>query len=66
MSDLDRFGLARRSAHAGWDSASHMLNHSLVADGHRAEYGVVSEAGFMGCIEADGALRAGHGVISAF
>ena len=42
----------------------HMLNHSLVADGHRPEYGVVSEAGFMGCIEADGSMRNGHGLIN--
>lgn len=44
----------------------HMLNHSLVGDGHRPEYGPVSEAGFMGCIEADGSLRAGHGLINEF
>lgn len=44
----------------------HMLNHSPVADGHRPEFGVVSEAGFMGCIEADGSLRAGHGIINDF
>jgi hypothetical protein len=44
----------------------HMLNHSLVADGHRPDYGLVSEAGFMGCIEADGTLRAGHEVISDY
>lgn len=44
----------------------HMLNHSLVADGHRADYGVVSEAGFMGCVEADGTRRAGHEVINEF
>jgi endo-1,4-beta-mannosidase len=44
----------------------HMLNHSLVADGHRSEFGVVSEACFMGCIEADGTLRAGHEAINHF
>ncbi len=44
----------------------HMLNHSLVGDGHRPEYGVVSEAGFMGCIEADGNLRTGHEAINEF
>ena len=43
-----------------------MLNHSLVGDGHRPEFGVVSEAGFMGCIEADGTLRAGHEAINHF
>jgi len=38
----------------------HVLHHSLVADCHRAEFGPVSEVGFMGCIEADGTLRAGY------
>jgi endo-1,4-beta-mannosidase len=44
----------------------HMLHHSLVADGHRAEYGPVSHVGFMGCIEADGSLRAGYDAINSF
>lgn len=44
----------------------HMLNHSLVADGHRPEYGFVSEVGFMGCIEADGSLRKGHEIINEY
>jgi hypothetical protein len=38
----------------------HALNHSLVADLHRAEYGPVNEAGYMACIEKDGSLRKGH------
>jgi endo-1,4-beta-mannosidase len=38
----------------------HVLHHSLVADCHRAEFGPVSEVGFMGCIEADGTMRAGY------
>lgn len=44
----------------------HMLSHSLVADGHRAEYGNISEVGFMGCIEADGSLRKGHDFINNY
>ena len=38
----------------------HVLNHSLVADCHRREFGPVSEVGFMGCFEADGSLREGY------
>jgi len=38
----------------------HVLHHSLVADCHRPEFGPVSEVGFMGCIEADGTIRAGY------
>lgn len=45
----------------------HLLNHSLVADCHRPEFGVVhSGVGFMGCIEADGSLRVGHDIINRF
>jgi hypothetical protein len=44
----------------------HELGHSLVADCHRPAYGPVSEVGFMGCIEADGSLRPGHGAIRRY
>lgn len=45
----------------------HLLSHSLVADCHRPEYGVVhSGVGYMGCIEADGSLRPGHEIINRF
>jgi hypothetical protein len=37
----------------------HGLNHSLVADLHRPEYGPKG-VGFMGCIEKDGSMRPGH------
>ena len=55
-------GLSER----GLGFAIHMLNHSLVADGHRPEYGIISEAEFMGCIEADGTLRKGHNIINKY
>ena len=38
----------------------HALNHSLVADLHKPEYGPVGNAGRLEFIEADGSLRAGH------
>jgi hypothetical protein len=41
----------------------HALNHSLVADLHRPEYGPVSSPGYMACIEEDGSLRPGHEII---
>lgn len=45
----------------------HLLGHSLVADCHRPEFGVVhSSVGYMGCIEADGSLRIGHDVVNRF
>jgi hypothetical protein len=44
----------------------HLLHHTLVADGHRPEYGPISQAGYMAFIEADGRLRAGHEVFNSF
>jgi hypothetical protein len=41
----------------------HALNHSLVAELHRPEHGPVSIPGYMACIEKDGSLRPGHGII---
>ncbi len=70
LNDAERVGSLRvelrtlTERHMGF--CIHMLHHSLVGDGHRPEYGVVSGAGFMGCIEADGALRAGHEMINEF
>lgn len=48
----------------GW--LAHLLNHTLVADGHRPEYGVVTHAGYMAFVEADGSLRAHHGLVNNF
>jgi endo-1,4-beta-mannosidase len=44
----------------------HLLHHTLVADGHRPEYGPMSSAGYMACIEADGTLRKYHDVFNDF
>ncbi|KAA6324203.1 hypothetical protein EZS27_026442 [termite gut metagenome] len=41
----------------------HALNHSLVSDLHRPEYGPVGGAGYMACIEKNGSLRPGHEMI---
>jgi len=48
----------------GW--LAHLLNHSLIADAHRPQYGPMGEAGYMAFIEADGSLRAGHEVFNEF
>ena len=44
----------------------HLLHHTLVADGHRPEYGFVTSAGYMAMIEADGSLRPHHEVFNEF
>jgi len=44
----------------------HLLHHTLVADGHRPEYGHIGVAGYMAFIEADGSLRPGHGIWNEF
>jgi endo-1,4-beta-mannosidase len=48
----------------GW--LVHALNHSLVIDLHREQYGPVGSPGFMGFIEADGSLRPGHEIFNKF
>ncbi len=45
---------------------AHLLHHTLVADGHRPEYGPISQAGYMAFIEADGSLRPHHEVFNEF
>ncbi|MFW5799155.1 MAG: cellulase family glycosylhydrolase [Planctomycetota bacterium] len=45
---------------------AHLLHHTLVADGHRAEYGPVTNAGYMAFIEADGSLRKHHDVFNEY
>ncbi len=44
----------------------HLLHHTLVADGHRPEYGPISNAGYMAFIEADGSLRPHHQAFNEF
>ncbi len=53
-------------ADRGFGFTIHLLHHTLVADGHRPEYGPISLAGYMACIEPDGSLRKDHQVINAF
>lgn len=45
---------------------AHLLHHTLVADGHRPEYGPISQAGYMAFIEADGRLRTAHEVFNDY
>lgn len=51
---------------------AHLLHHTLVADGHRPEFGPVSKnrlpgtPGTMAFIEHDGKLRQGHGVFNDY
>ncbi len=50
----------------GFGFTIHLLHHTLVADGHRPEFGPISRAGYMACIEPDGTLRKHHEVINHF
>ncbi|WP_225335762.1 cellulase family glycosylhydrolase [Halomicrobium urmianum] len=45
---------------------AHLLHHTPVADGHRAECGPMFDAGYMAFVEPDGSLRAHHGVFNEF
>jgi len=45
---------------------AHLMHHTLVADGHRPEYGPMSNAGYMAFIEADGSLRPHHEMFNEF
>ena len=45
---------------------AHLLHHTLVADGHRPEYGPVTNAGYMAFVEKDGALRPYHDIFNQF
>jgi hypothetical protein len=45
---------------------AHLLHHTLVADGHRPEYGPISGAGYMAFVEKDGSLRPYHDVYNAY
>jgi endo-1,4-beta-mannosidase len=44
----------------------HLLHHTLVADGHRPEYGPVTNAGYMAFVEKDGSLRPYHDMFNKF
>lgn len=44
----------------------HLLHHTYVADGHRPEYGPITQAGYMAFIDKDGDLRQGHEVFNKF
>jgi hypothetical protein len=44
----------------------YLLNHSLIADAHRPEFGPLSMPGNLAFIEADGSLRPGHDVFNEF
>ena len=48
----------------GW--LVYLLSHSLIADAHQPQYGPVGAPGYLGFIEADGSLRAGHDVFNDF
>jgi endo-1,4-beta-mannosidase len=53
-------------AKRGLGFTAHLLHHTLVADGHRPEYGPISDAGYMAFIEKDGSLRPHHEVFNSF
>jgi len=44
----------------------HLLHHTLVADGHRPEYGPISGAGYMAFVEKDGSLRPYHDIFNDY
>ena len=53
-------------ASRGIGFTAHLLHHTLVADGHRPEYGPITGAGYMAFIEKDGSLRRHHEVFNEF
>ncbi|MBI5095834.1 MAG: cellulase family glycosylhydrolase [Candidatus Hydrogenedentes bacterium] len=50
----------------GLGFVAHLLHHTLVADGHRPEYGPISGAGYMAFVEKDGSLRPHHDIFNTF
>jgi len=44
----------------------HLLHHTLVADGHKPDYGPISCAGYMAFIDEDYSLRYGHEIFNRF
>mgnify|MGYP001361030171 CR=1 FL=1 len=53
-------------AKRGLGFVAHLLHHTLVADGHRPEYGPISGAGYMAFVEKDGSLRPHHDIFNVF
>ena len=53
-------------ANRGFGFVAHLLHHTLVADGHRPEYGPISGAGYMAFVEKDGSLRPYHDIFNTF
>ena len=45
---------------------AHLLCHTLVADGHRPEYGPITAAGYMAFVELDGSMRPYHGIFNEY
>jgi hypothetical protein len=70
LDDADRVQIVRytldhlKRRNIGW--LAYLLNHSLIADAHRPEYGPVGKAGNLAFIEADGSLRPGHAAFNEF
>lgn len=60
--EIELGGLARR----GIGFTAHLLHETLVADGHRSQYGPVTSAGYMAFVHMDGTLRPGHEVFNRF
>ncbi len=48
----------------GW--LIYALQHSYIADLHWPEYGRVTEPGTLHCVEPDGSIRPGHGIINRY
>jgi hypothetical protein len=70
LDDAERVGFVKVALAAfkarGLGFLPHLLHHTLVADGHRPEFGHVGVAGYMAFIEADGRLRVGHEVFNDY
>lgn len=70
VDDEARVGLVRETFERlkprkiGW--LAYILNHSLIADAHRAEFGPLGLPGNLAFIEADGSLRPGHGIFNDY
>jgi hypothetical protein len=60
--EIELGSLAKR----GIGFTAHLLHETLVADGHRPQYGPVTIAGYMAFVNRDGSLRAGHDVFNRF
>jgi len=63
--EIIHYTLSRLRDH-GIGFMPHLLHHTLVADGHRPEYGPAGPAGNMSFIEADGSLRPGHDAFNEY